>query len=261
LPSIEFDDDRPPRSRDELLESVRRDGLRRRYRRNGLFGGLALVLVAALAVPVLLRDSGSQRRIAATDQPSTVEDETTTTEAAVVEETTTTVDAAVTTTPGPTTTRPHATTTTIVCRDSYDPRCGPFRWDPDPGANQPATVSITFTPANPKVGEQVIAHIKITDPDGPAGSCSSTVDWGNGQRRNSACLPPPCERRPYGPWTPPARTPDTYEFDDVNTYDTSGTYTVTFTGSDTAAGCVELKNPYSGSKSGSATITISPALI
>jgi Tol biopolymer transport system component len=53
LPSIEFDDDRPPRSRDELLEHVRGQGRRRRYGRRAAVGGVAALLLAALVVPTL----------------------------------------------------------------------------------------------------------------------------------------------------------------------------------------------------------------
>ena len=57
---------------------------------------------------------------------------------------TTTAPAATAPTPTPdTTTAPGAPTTTLPCRNSTDPACGPFRWDPAPAPNQPVAVSYT----------------------------------------------------------------------------------------------------------------------
>lgn len=273
MPSIEFDDERPPRGREELLAGVRRDGLRRRHWRHGLIGGLALVLVAALAIPVVAGgdDGGSDpQRVAVLDEApdTTVADETTTT-STVVEETTTTVARPPTTerrTTGSTTTArtgrpsPATTVTTLTCRNSFDERCGPFRWDPDPGANQAAQVTITFTPSTPRAGQEVTAHITMTDPDGPAAPCSTETKWGDDKPWPiNACSAIYCAQQPYGPWTPPARASDTVEISQAHTYDAPGTFTVTFRGWGTSRGsCDAPANPYGSDKTGSATVTVRP---
>ncbi|MEY2476012.1 MAG: hypothetical protein QOG87_1327 [Actinomycetota bacterium] len=260
MPSIEFDDDRPPRSRQELLATVRRDGLRRRYRRNGLVGSVALVLVSALAIPVIAGgDDGEQRKVAAIDQPTTTIDETTTTSVPeIVAETTTPVVVA------PQPTAVPRTTTSLVCRNSTDARCGPFRWDPDPGSNEPATVQITWTPAEPHVDEQVTFHIRRSDPDGSVRSDSAEVRFGDGVESSIAGsrLPPPggCAPGFFGPWTPPPRQPDTFASDwPTHAYKNAGTYTVEYEAPGDPGSCVEPATPYTGPVKGSATITISPA--
>jgi TolB protein len=74
VPSIEFDDDRPPRSRDELLDAVRATGIRRRYRRRAAAGGVAAVLVGALLVPTLVSNEGKDARVIADADRSTTTD-------------------------------------------------------------------------------------------------------------------------------------------------------------------------------------------
>jgi hypothetical protein len=153
------------------------------------------------------------------------------------------------------------TTAQLVCRNSYDPSCGPFRWDPAPGPNQPSTVQITYTPVNPHVGDQVTFHVTATNPDGPAGNASSSITFGDGQSQgiDASFLPPPggC-KAPYGPWTPPAPKADTVSSDwPSHAYTSAGTYTVTETGSGGVGEC-DPQNPYLDEKSGSTTITVSP---
>jgi hypothetical protein len=257
LPSIAFDDDRPPRTRDELLAAVRRDGLRRRYRRNGLIGGLALVLAVLAAVPVIARGDEA-RKVAAIDQPTTTVEESTTTEPAVVEETTTTTAEAGSV--SPTTTRLRATTTSLVCRNSTDPRCGEFRWDPDPGPNAPLTVQVTFAPSNPKAGETVEIRVVTDDPDAPRLSgwgCGPSFGDGPGP----ACVTGLCasDGQPYGPWTPPARAALHHEETLSHVYADAGTFTFTVHRVSSEGDCKWPPNPYGSGGQGTATITVSPA--
>jgi hypothetical protein len=238
MPSIEFDDQRPPRSRDELLATVRHDGLRRRHRRQGLIGGLAMVLVAALAMPVVA--GGSDRpepgRVAALDGPGTTTtvDEadpttTTTTDDAIVDGTTTTTSGEPSATPTTGRPRPAATTTTttIACRNSTDPRCGSFRWDPDPGPNAPLTIEITKSPAEPKVGQVVTFTVHSSDPDaGPiysTHSCEAGESFGDEDSPPTRC-PGSCVPPGYGPWTPPPRQPGSLDETFTHTYTEAGGY-------------------------------------
>ena len=257
MPSIEFDDDRPLRSRDELLATVRRDGLRRRYRRNGLVGGLALVLIAALAVPVLAGGGDGRRTVAAVDEPTTIVDETTTTSVPeVVAETTTTI-AVTMTRPVTATTRPTATTTP-ACRNSRDERCGTFRWDPDPGANVRLTAEVTVQPAAPRVGQAVTFTVVVVDTDAAPISdmsgCGQGPGFGDGVEPGD-CMPM-CARTQYGPWSPPARQRGEKTFTYTHTYDRAGSFP--FWSKFGSAGGYCSENPYADVDYGRTTVTVTP---
>src|SRR5436305_2201201 len=199
----------------------------------------AVILTVVAAVPGVLLDRGSSaKNVTAAQQfaPTT---------------TTTTVDApaagvATDPAPAPTTTAPQGvvmalqtgpapgvTTTTArrpqparapapapapakPCRNSYDPACGPFRWDPDPGGNQPLTVAASPPSQQVKAGAEVNFHIVAEDPDAKVDRCY-TVDFGDGQKGDTCPRPTACQA-PYGPWSPPAKVHDRYEFDVKHTY-------------------------------------------
>lgn len=63
MPSIRFDDDRPPRSRQELLSHVYRHGVRRRRLRQGVLGGVTAALLVLVAVPLVVGSEGSNERL------------------------------------------------------------------------------------------------------------------------------------------------------------------------------------------------------
>jgi len=223
-----------------------------------------VVVLAAAVTPAVLRVGNNQRRVAAIAHPT----EPTTTSTEPPAETTTSAATTVTTGPVPPPTSPttsivprHTTTTALVCRNSYDPRCGPFRWDPDPGPNEPSTAQVTSTPANPRVGDQVVFHVTFSNPDGPADSCEVTTGYGDGVSSASSCsvlAPPGGCKTPYGPWTPPARKADTVAFDIPRySYKAAGTYTVTVSGAAGLDPCNQPTNPYRDPKSASTTITVS----
>lgn len=161
-----------------------------------------------------------------------------------------------------TTTRRVMTTTSLVCRNSFDARCGPFRWDPDPGPNQPSSAQITFSPVNPHVGEQVSFRVTFTNPDGPADSGETHMYYGDGMAVWLTSDPPwvwggDCKTL-YGPWTPPRREANSVSFDMGRyPYSAAGTYAVTVTG-DLGFGRCDQPNPYRDPKSASTTITVSP---
>jgi len=94
-----------------------------------------------------------------------------------------------------------------VCRNSIDPACGRFRWDPQPGADSPVDISVTYSPALPRVGQEVTVTVHARDADARVGDV--TMMYGD---ERASLIPPAstvaCDAEPAGPWTPPARTPD-----------------------------------------------------
>jgi hypothetical protein len=124
-----------------------------------------------------------------------------------------------------TTVPPTTTTPGRVCRNSTDPACGQFRWDPPPAGNQPLSIQIATSPAHPRVGQEVTFTVTLHDADRAIGTCA-WLDFGDGTSQG-ACQPPPCPAR-YGPWDPPGRGPDTQIFTYRHTYLGSGAYIATF---------------------------------
>ncbi|HEX9683995.1 MAG TPA: hypothetical protein VGA13_13005 [Acidimicrobiales bacterium] len=122
------------------------------------------------------------------------------------------------------------------CRNSYDSACGPFRYDPDPPADQPLTVAVD-APGSVIAGSEVTFDVVADDPDAPISDCRSW-DFGDGTTNTNDTVndPPTCgdESEPpqparYGQWDPPepgpaGRRTDTY----THTFDEPGTYTVMF---------------------------------
>ena len=227
----------------------------------------AFVVVAAAVTPVLLRGGDNQRRVAAVTNPTEPSSTTSSSEPAATTTTpeATTVSAvpanqAPTTSIGP---RPATTTTTALqCRNSYDPRCGPFRWDPDPGPNMPTTAQVTYTPAHPRVGDYVTFHVTYANSDGPATSDESDINYGDGMTSHMVAdypAPPGGCKTPYGPWTPPDRKAETISFDEPGyPYKAAGTYTVTVNGNAGIDPCDQPPNPYRDPKTATTTITVSP---
>lgn len=255
---------RPQRSEAELLDVVRRKARVGQRRARALAAGAmtaSLVLVMTLAA-ITLPGSGrpSQIRTAA---PPTMPDTTTTMGEAPTTTSGTTVPGPTTTRPslskttGPirtTTTRPAVTTTTIPCRNSYEPRCGEFRWDPPLGPNLPLTVSVSFTPERPKIGDTVRFQVVAEDPDARImREYNQQWMWGDGTgggtSQVASCL------ASFGPWTPPDRVLDRYETSFEHAYDEAGTYTATFS---FQSGSI-CQQPYGSRGTGTVQVTVSPS--
>ena len=176
--------------------------------------------------------------------------------AAEVSTTTTTVPATTTTTAAP------ATTSTVdPCRNSTDPECGPFRFDPQPGADRPMTVEVTVEPATPVAGQPMVFHITLTDPDGVSYD-GTTFNFGNSGIGGST--PEACAK--FGPWDPPARDPAsaTKTLDVTHTYFEAGSYTATFFFDAGPFDCVDSvtgrgDRPYASSATGTLTVVVSPS--
>jgi hypothetical protein len=167
-------------------------------------------------------------------------------------------------TPAPT------TTTTVSCRNSTDPRCGAFRWDPDPGPNAPFDVSVSFTPAHPHVGEQVTFFVRAVDPDAKWvwGVARDFGDPGgavaiDGSSMIADAYPDYCAPAKYGPWTPPPRrsSDETFGYPErgvTHTYTAPGTYKARWSLRSDSTAC-GLHEPYGSFGSESVTVDVQPA--
>ena len=162
--------------------------------------------------------------------------------------------------PATTTTVPATTTTTVdPCRNSTDPSCGPFRFDPQPGPDNPMAVQVTIEPASPVAGQPMVFHITLTDPDGVSYD-GTNFNFGNSGIGGST--PEACAK--FGPWDPPALDPAsaTQTMDVTHTYFDPGTYTATFFFDAGPFDCVDSitgrgDRPYASSATGTVTVQVS----
>jgi hypothetical protein len=158
--------------------------------------------------------------------------------------------------PGPMTPRRQAgtttsTTTAVECRNSHDPQCGEFRWDPSLEPNQPLTVGLSAT-SESQAGREMRIAVVLDDPD--AGSVGiASVDFGDTPRFGGPthvdCLPPAA----YGPWTPPAREHGHSETILRHTYAEPGIYHVVVNAQSGAC------NPYGNLAQGRLAVEIDPS--
>ena len=263
----------PSRSREELLGIVRtRAAVLRRRRRAAISGTMALVLAVLGGGVAISRslDSGPSVQVSANQgetQPAP-ESSTTTTAAVTTSSslpTTTSTGRATTSTtaaaarPVTTTTTASTTTASPECRQSTDPHCGPFRWEPEP-TKSPLTVQVSVVTADPEAGKPVQFKVVVDELDtnidkGCFGYSGTGIE-------SSDCMPsrPGCSGKPtaYGPWEPPEKIGDHFEMTPSRTYDKPGTYTLTYTFRTGWPGCVPWwqKDPYVNSGTGSVTFTV-----
>lgn len=238
----------------------------------GLFARAGITTVAEAAA-VILEPTTTTSTVAPTPAPPTTRRQPVTTKAPATTATpprpaATTSTAApapllasaltTTTTPVPATTTP---LTIDPCRNSTDPACGPFRFDPQPGADNPMTVEVTVEPAAPVAGQPMVFHIILTDPDGVSYD-GTNFNFGNSGIGGST--PEECAK--FGPWDPPARDPAsaTQTVNVVHTYFEAGTYTATFFFDAGPFDCVDSvtgrgDRPYASSATGTVTVVVSPA--
>ena len=242
---------------DPVLAGVYRRGhaiRRQRAIRRVAAGALILQLLVALPFAFRQGDDAGGRNVRVVapagldDEVATTTTEVPTTAAVVAAEATTTVPVPATTT----------TTTGLMCRNSFDPRCGPFRWDPEPGPNAPVTVDITFSPEHPRVGDEVMFTIRIVDPDAARilNSTSLCLD-DPGSACVSAMRLERCEW--YGPWDPPSPTPGAWTHAATHTFEVAGTFTASYLVATGNTGCGQAQDPYASQESGKATVVVEPA--
>lgn len=129
----------------------------------------------------------------------------------------------------PATPRPPARPTSAPaaqgCRNSTDPKCGSFTWDPDPGGSRGLRLEAEVSNKTPAVGEKVVFTVKVSDPD--AKPFFGTFDIG-GKTLIVDDFPGDCARA-YGAWTPPKRSGGSDSRSHDRTWDKPGKYKVFFT--------------------------------
>lgn len=122
-------------------------------------------------------------------------------------------------------------TPALVCRNSIDPACGEFSWDPEPIVGQSTVrLDVPGGPLYAGVPYEIVAE--LTDPTAPPTFNCASVNvspmpgeaWAGG----FACVVEPapwCAAR-YGPWTPPEPSGGTITERVPVTFDQPGTYTI-----------------------------------
>lgn len=164
-----------------------------------------------------------------------------------------------TTTVAPTTTTSasSATTTTLACRNSSEPACGPFRYDPEP-PNGGMTVEVIVGSSHARPGEEVTFDVTVHD-DGPVrlGHCVNTQWFGDEEAVSTGCMAACTPSKPprYGPWDPPPPKPMTYREVFKHVYEKPGTYVATFA-YNRASDC--SSDPYRSTGQSQVEVTVSP---
>ena len=150
------------------------------------------------------------------------------------------------------------TITVVACRNSTDPACGPFRFDPQPGSDRPMTVQVVAEPASVGAGGEVVFTLTLNDPDGV--SYGSTLfnygDAGGGDSSVEKC-------KRFGAWDPPAReaAPAAEVLRIRHTYASPGTYTASFAFDAGPFDCVDRvtgrgDRPYASSATGTVIVVV-----
>ncbi|MGK2930927.1 MAG: hypothetical protein ACSLFO_15290, partial [Acidimicrobiales bacterium] len=145
-------------------------------------------------------------------------------------------------------------TTALVCRDSTNPACGSFRWEPQP-TDRPATLTL-------QVPDRIVAGVPfdvlmtISDPDGRVDfACYTLAHTGGGPQVGGGCttVRQDCPAR-YGPWSPPAPSTGQATNQHRVTLDQPGTFEI-YASVDPAAGCDNV-DPYRSGASAERTVEV-----
>lgn len=180
--------------------------------------------------------------------PSTTLRATTTTRPTGSGTTQTTV--ATSTTVAPSTTAPD-------CRNSGNPACGEFRWDPSPGTNEPLTVLISASTPTPQPGAPVTFTFTVADPDHLVDSTCAVIDWGDGSApTQGSCPAPPACPPAFGPWTPPARQAGNHSPSFSHTYAQPGSYTIVANFTSVNQNLCPALDPYRSTGQGSLGVSV-----
>ena len=146
---------------------------------------------------------------------------------------------------------------TGTCRNTHDPACGPFRWDPEP-VETPVTVQVTAEPSVVRVGDEVVFRVEASSPVSSPWQLAARS--GDGGRLVpdyfQACAQPGLAER-FGVWDLPPPQPDDYTTTYRWAYDRPGTYMAVFTfGHGT---CNAQQHPqYPGTGQAAVTVTVVP---
>ena len=147
-----------------------------------------------------------------------------------------------------------------MCRNSFDPQCGAFHWDPTP-INQPIHIDpVAVDPADPIVGQPVTVTIHWSDPDADIPMVTTFCD-GTGCVASDPAVHP-CPRLPTGPWTPPLPNPGAGTLVEHLHFPTAGTFNweieLTTFSSTSRANCTS--DPYVSTTTVADSITIADLL-
>lgn len=258
----------------DVLARVKAEGARRRtrrHRRNAVLAAFGLAIVAVPAVALGPGDDPEEVTVAGQSErdarPTTTAERRPSTTVTAVSPTSVVVATTEAVTPdtppvsvgGPQVIEREAPPATAgpVCRNSTDPACGDFRWDPQP-ANEPVTVTITPSNPNPVVGEEVVFTVRWSDPD--AAEAFATFRSGDDADVGPTHGDTVCRGR-SGPWTPPPGSPGQGVDEFRRVYTAAGTYeasTYVETDGPGSEGC-DNWDAYGSEGTASVTITVSPA--
>lgn len=158
--------------------------------------------------------------------------------------------------PAPSTTRATAPPTT-VCRNSTDPSCGPFSWDPEPG-DYDVEVYAVSTPAAARTGEPVTFAVEYVDPAGPdaEGACLNWYVTDPEVINTSSCevLATDCART--GPHDPPTPSRERILVEHTVEFQTPGEHEVTISGNVATHLHDGCESPYANTLSRTFTIVV-----
>lgn len=117
------------------------------------------------------------------------------------------------------------------CRNSTDPSCGEFSWDPQP-ENKPMTFDASVSTTTPKAGEPITVTMHAADADATVSACPepSSTNEVSGDGYGGCFQTASCRvgSPRYGPWDPPppaSASEETWSF--TVTFTTAGRKTIT----------------------------------
>lgn len=159
--------------------------------------------------------------------------------------------------PTTTTTAPPAPPT-AVCRNSTEPSCGSFSWDPEPGEYEVEVYAVS-TPVAATAGEPVTFAVEYVDPAGPQaeGACLNWFVTDPEVVNTSSCevLATDCART--GPHDPPAPSRERILVEHTIEFQTPGEHQVTLSGNVATHLPDGCESPYANTLSRTFTIVVS----
>ena len=166
--------------------------------------------VAAVLLATVISGCGSSDNKQASSRKAK---ETTTAPTTTTSAPTTSVAPTTTATTQPPSTGPPSTDATTEttepppeCHNSFDPQCGPFRWEPSPANQRILVESIVVDPPHPVIGQAVTVTIQWSDPDADLAYVLERCGDVDGCAHPLASCTPPLHP-PTGPWNPPPPSP------------------------------------------------------
>ena len=131
-------------------------------------------------------------------------------------------------TPSPSPSPTAAGTDAPNCRNSTEPACGAFRFEPSPSEDDEIEVDVTFMPRRPKAGDEVTFDLQASDPDSQF-LYLGTYRFARQGPGIVADDPPGSCPRAFGPWVPPSDEEGSTSKSLSYTYREAGEYQALFT--------------------------------